>query len=193
MKKEMNLVELKKMYIGKRIEMSFTLTSAVKKGMRGYVFNVDNNGFIHVECDNGDKVRLVHGGKDIFSILDVEPMKALVVYPQKHPMILNIDNSLTTLQKIVGGLIDEIYLEDEIAIILNDEGKLIGLDLNRALFNEEGEMVDIVAGPFVICSVPMESEHFESLSDKLLSRYQDKFYYPETFFINDGIKMFRNM
>ena len=45
--------------------------------------------------------------------------------------------------------------------MLNDEGKLIGLDLNRSLWDEHGEIYDIVAGTFLV--VGLGEESFTSL------------------------------
>ena len=41
--------------------------------------------------------------------------------------------------------------------MLNDEGKLIGLDLNRSLRDEHGEIYDIVAGTFLVVGLGPES------------------------------------
>ena len=39
---------------------------------------------------------------------------------------------------------------DPVGLVLNDEGKLIGLDLNRSLRDEHGEIYDIVASTFLV-------------------------------------------
>ena len=55
-------------------------------------------------------------------------MRVLVVEPERRPEVQEIDNSLTTMQEIVGGLIQPIYPFDEpVALICNDEGKLMNL------------------------------------------------------------------
>ena len=41
--------------------------------------------------------------------------------------------------------------------VWNDEGKLIGLDLNRSLRDEHGEIYDIVAGTFLVVGLGPES------------------------------------
>ena len=52
-------------------------------------------------------------------------MNVLIVEPGKHPRLADIDESLESLQKIVGGYIEAIYpFEDEIAIICDEESKL---------------------------------------------------------------------
>ena len=104
-------------------------------------------------------------------------MKVLVIEPLKEPYVKEMDGKLKTLQGFVGGLIQVLYpFEDEhIALICNDEGKLLGLPLNRALRNSRGEIYDIVSGTFVLCSAPPDSESFESLSDEQIQKYIKKF------------------
>ena len=104
-------------------------------------------------------------------------MNALVIEPMKEPYVKEMDENLKTLQGFLGGLIQVLYpFEDEhIALICNDEGKLLGLPLNRALRNKRGEIYDIVSGTFLICSAPPESENFESLSDEQIRKYMKEF------------------
>lgn len=53
------------------------------------------------------------------------------------------------MQAMVGGDIEVTYpFEDEVAIILNESGKINGLPLNRAIYTEDGDMQDIYAGDF---------------------------------------------
>lgn len=72
--------------------------------------------------------------------------------------------------------------EDDIAIVCNEEGKMNRMPLNRAITDEEGQMLDIIAGPFFICYAPLESETFESLPPDLEEKYHKKFEQPESFF-----------
>ncbi len=78
-------------------------------------------------------------------------MNVLVVEPMKKPYIKDINSGLSSLQHEVGGYIEATYpYEDLVGLICNEEGKLDGLPLNRAIYNENGEMVDIIAGTFLI-------------------------------------------
>lgn len=70
---------------------------------------------------------------------------------------------------------------DDVAIICNDEGKLMGMPLNRAICSDSGDIIDIIAGNFFVCYAPFESENFCSLSDELAKKYMDMFWLPETF------------
>ena len=72
-------------------------------------------------------------------------MKVLLVEPGKAARPVEIKNELHEMQQIVGGLIQVLYpWEDPAAIVCNDEGKLMGLPLNRVL-----EDYDVIAGTFL--------------------------------------------
>jgi hypothetical protein len=81
------------------------------------------------------------------------------------------------MQKIVGGLIQAIYpYEDkDVALVCNEEAKIIGLPLNRALYDDTGQIYDIIAGTFFLCQAPADSENFESLNDEQIKRYKEKY------------------
>ena len=109
---------------------------------------------------------------DKISVLAVEPMKA--------PYIKEIEPGLESLQKEVGGLIQAVYpYEDMVAVICNEERKMNGLPLNRAIYNDDKEMTDIIAGTFLV--VGLGEENFTSLSDGLQKKYADIFKNPEEF------------
>ena len=104
-------------------------------------------------------------------------MKILVIEPLTPPYVKEIEGGLESMQKIVGGLIQAIYPFDhpEIALVCNDEGKLNRLPLNRALFDKDGNIVDIIAGTFFLCSAPIDSEDFEGLTDEQIETYKKRF------------------
>ncbi|MBQ1992007.1 MAG: DUF3846 domain-containing protein [Clostridia bacterium] len=104
-------------------------------------------------------------------------MKILVVEPLTKPHIKEIDGSLESMQKIVGGLIQAIYpYEDkDVALVCNEEAKLIGWPLNRALYDDQGQIYDIIAGTFFLCQAPSDSENFESLTDEQINQYKEKY------------------
>lgn len=118
----------------------------------------------------------------------MENIKVLVVEPEKIPREAEIENSLESLQSIVGGYIEATYpFSDPVAIICNEEGKLQGMPLNRSLRDENGSMYDVVAGAFIVCG--LGDENFSSLSPAMLDKYKDHFRCPEVFFrTEDGIQ-----
>ena len=109
-------------------------------------------------------------------------MRVIVVEPKKKPMVQDIGSDLESMQKIVGGSIQAIYPVDEpVALICNEEGKLLNLPLNRALRDDEGNVYDIIFGTFFLCAAPPDSEHFESLTDQQVKMYMERFAVPEMF------------
>lgn len=107
-------------------------------------------------------------------------MKVVLIEPGKQAKIEEIDNGLRSMQKIVGGYIQDFPLDKNVDIICNDEGKINGLALNRALRDEDGDIYDIIAGTFFICSADQNGEYV-SLGDELLKYYKHLFFYPESF------------
>lgn len=76
-------------------------------------------------------------------------IKVLVVEPNKAPYVKEIDNTLEAKQEIVGGLIEQLISpKDDVAIILNEEGKLHNLPMNRALYGPDKQPIDIIRGTF---------------------------------------------
>lgn len=113
-------------------------------------------------------------------------MRILVVEPEHRPEVREIDGSLEAMQNIVGGLIQPIYLDDSVALICNDEGKLMNLTANRGLRNSDGQIYDIVCGTFFLCGAPPDCDHFTSLTPEQIERYRKQFYTPEMFWGMDG-------
>ena len=87
------------------------------------------------------------------------------------------------MQHLVGGYIEEYSpFDDDISIVCNDEGKIHGMPLNRAIYNEKtGELMDIVAGSFFIVGTPPGAESFQSLTQEQQMKYSKMFRYPERF------------
>ena len=111
-----------------------------------------------------------------------EKIKVLALLPMELPKEIELDNTLEAMQNFVGGLIECITLSDtgsEVTLVCNDEGKLMGLPLNRALFDDDGHIYDIVSGNFLI--VGLGEEDFTDLSPDLMEKYGEQFKYPEKF------------
>ena len=64
-------------------------------------------------------------------------------------------------------------------VVYNDDGKLMGLPLNRALRDENGQMYDAVAGTFLV--VGLGEEDFASLTPEMVQKYEQLFHQPEAF------------
>ena len=101
-------------------------------------------------------------------------IRVLKVEPNKHPEEFMLENELEAMQEAVGGYIDIVSLEGGVCILLNDEGKLIGLDGNRRIGD------DIIVGNFYVCGSNDEGD-LVSLTDEEMEKYTDMFYEPEQF------------
>ena len=107
-------------------------------------------------------------------------MTVLAVLPGKAPERMELGGSLEAMQKFVGGTIQALYpFSDPVAVVCHDEGKLMGLEHNRALRDEHGKIYDILCGPFFICG--LGEEDFTSLPEDLLQKYAKRFQNPELF------------
>ena len=107
-------------------------------------------------------------------------ISVLVVEPGKEPYAKEIDSGLESLQHEVGGYIQAVYpFEEPVAIVCNEEAKLEGLPLNRALRDEDGDIYDIVAGTFMV--VGLTDDSFGSLTPELMQQFTDHFKSPEQF------------
>ena len=103
-------------------------------------------------------------------------MKIVLVEPGKEAREAEITGSLQEMQKLVDGTIRAMYpWEDLVALVSNDEAKLIGMPFNRVL-----EDYDVIAGPFFICGI--EGDHFCSLTGEQAKTYLEKFRQPEMFY-----------
>ena len=107
-------------------------------------------------------------------------ISVLIIEPMKEPYAQEIDSGLASLQKAVGGDIEAVYpYDDPVALVCNEEGKLNGLQLNRALSTEDGEVYDIIAGTFMVTG--LTDDNFGSLSPELQQKYAELFKQPEMF------------
>ena len=101
-----------------------------------------------------------------------QEIRVLMVEPHEHPKEFLLKNTLQAMQEAVGGLIDIVGLNDDACILLNDEGKLTGLEGNRRVGN------DVIVGNFYVCG-SSEDGQLVSLSDAEMESYKERFWEPE--------------
>ena len=117
--------------------------------------------------------------------MDHEKMTVLVIEPEKKPYVKDISSGLASLQKEVGGYIQAVYpFDDPVAIICDEEAKLTGKELNRALHDEDGQIYDIVAGSFLVAG--LGEEDFCSLTPEQIKKFSDMYKTPEMFLRLNG-------
>ena len=109
-----------------------------------------------------------------------KPIEVLLVEPGQYARMTTIGSSLEDMQKVVGGYIQEApFFRDPVTLVCNEEGKISGLPLNRAIRDDDGKIIDVVAGTFFICGA--EGDHFSSIPKELQKKYEEKFKKPEAF------------
>lgn len=112
-------------------------------------------------------------------------MKGLIVFPGCKPKEIALDKDLKALQSAVEGYIEVVYpFEDPVAIICNEEGKFNGSLPNRALYDEDGEIYDIIFGTFLVVGVGIDN--FEDLDDEMTAKFRERFARPEAFYQKAG-------
>ncbi len=100
--------------------------------------------------------------------------------PGRTARTAEVGTGLEDLQKAVGGRIEAVYPFDEpVCLVCNEEGKFNGMGPNRALYDGDGQLRDIVFGPFFVCGC--RGPAFGSLTEDQLERYGRLFRLPERF------------
>ena len=90
-------------------------------------------------------------------------IKVLCVAPHEPPKEVSLENELSALQEAVSigadhrGLIEVINLDDKVCVIMNEEGKLLGLSPNRRWGS------DILCGVFYVMG---QDRHGNFTSDR---------------------------
>lgn len=85
-------------------------------------------------------------------------MTAIIKNPGQPAFTRQIDNELSALQDLVGGYIQTVYLPHGVIMIVNEEGKLMGLKPNFRLEH------DLIVGTAVFVSA--DGEEFAGLSER---------------------------
>lgn len=108
------------------------------------------------------------------------------IQPNEEAKITLIDPSLESLQNMVNGYIEMFYpFPEEVAIICNDEGKYNGSLPNRAIYDANGEIMDIIFGSFLIVGIGEDGE-FTSLTEEQQKHYYEMFKSRETMVYENG-------
>ena len=111
-------------------------------------------------------------------------IRAIIKRPdEEYGHVSYISDTLENLQRTVGGYIETVTIASDMAIICNEEGKILGMPLNRSV-RMEGQIVDIIAGTFFICDC--SGSNFGSLSQEQQQKYLRMFKYPERFLKING-------
>ena len=181
----MNVEKLREMYPEgtKIILQEMQGESQMPYGLKGTVTHVDDAGQIHMRWENGSSLALNVEVDTFKKIEPKEKISVVLVEPGKYPKLVEIEDTLEAMQETVDGYIEEYMpFDDEVAIVCNEEGKVNGLPLNRAVYGKDKEILDIIAGKFFIAYAPAEAENFQNMPEELANKYLENFKYPERFY-----------
>lgn len=71
-------------------------------------------------------------------------MRVVYKVPGEHASVIEIPNNLRLLQELVGGYIETVPYNSDAIMIVNEEGKILGLEPNVLLGN------DVVVGNLIV-------------------------------------------
>jgi hypothetical protein len=100
---------------------------------------------------------------------EAKAIRVLVFAPEQAPEISVIDGSLESMQKIVGGLVEFVTLDDKFSLVCNEEGKVLGLPTNRYV----PVLRDVVCGTFFVVKNDDDNELIDSV-DYELSMFEER-------------------
>ena len=126
-----------------------------------------------------------------FSKVDFDPDEA-EPFKENKIKVLMVEPGKKAYEKEIGTILQELYsardceciqtfypYEDLVVIVCDDEGKINGGRPNRAIYGEDGKMMDIICGKFFICDC--STSEFKSLPDDMMQKYKKQFLLPERF------------
>ncbi len=126
-----------------------------------------------------------------FSKVEFEPKEA-EPYKDEKIKVLMVEPGKKAYEKEIGTSLEEMYAaldcdciqtfypyEDLVVIVCDDEGKINGGRPNRAIYGEDGKMMDVICGKFFIADCSTSS--FKSLPDDMMEKYKKQFLMPERF------------
>ena len=116
-------------YTGRSLSVSDVVEIRESDTLKPGFYFVDSIGFKKISFDKSLCKEPTQAHENRISVLLVEP--------DRYPRMIEIDDTLEAMQAVVGGNIEEYMpFEDEVAIVCHEEGKLIGLPPNRAVYAE---------------------------------------------------------
>ena len=116
-------------YTGRSLSVSDVVEISESDTLKPGFYFVDSIGFKKISFDKSLCKEPTQAHENRISVLLVEP--------DRYPRMIEIDDTLEAMQAVVGGNIEEYMpFEDEVAIVCHEEGKLIGLPPNRAIYAE---------------------------------------------------------
>ena len=137
-----------------------------------------NPGFYFCDTVGFKKVDFDVSG--VTEVTNCETIKVILLEPNKLARTVEIGTELEDYQSIVNGSIEIFYpFAEEVCMVVNEEGKINGMPLNRAVYDRDNNMIDIIAGTAFICDC--STEKLKGLSEEQQKKYLQLFKFPERF------------
>ncbi|MDO4500868.1 MAG: DUF3846 domain-containing protein [Erysipelotrichaceae bacterium] len=103
-------------------------------------------------------------------------INAVQVNVNERPKVISIEDDLDEYQRIVGGFIDFIQIDDDedVNVIINDEGKLMGLDINKLIYHNN-DLIDVLVGNLLVVGVDNLTGNVVDLPKEKIDYYMNYF------------------
>ena len=119
--------------------------------------------------------------------MKLDKIEVIWVQPECAPEVIEIDNDLESMQKLVGGNIEEcVVYADGVVLIANEESKFWNLPFNRAVYDSDDYVDDIIHGSFFLCYGPVDSMEYSSVPEDLQEKYIKEFKDVESYEIDEN-------
>ena len=87
-------------------------------------------------------------------------MQVVIKYPREAPMVTDIPTTLEALQEAVGGYIETVTVAEDLCLLCNEEGRILGLEPNCSIFGVH------FVGP--VLAVGVRGDDFTGISDEYI-------------------------
>ena len=125
--------------ITETLQKSITVEAATREEAQAMVEEMWDKGDVVLDADHFVSAEFsCNDGQEIEAD---KPIEVLLVEPGQYARMTTIGSSLEDMQKVVGGYIQEApFFRDPVTLVCNEEGKISGLPLNRAIRDDDGKI-----------------------------------------------------
>jgi hypothetical protein len=107
-----------------------------------------------------------------------ESIKVVIVPPNQKAQVAEIDQSLDSIQQIIGGCPQFLCpFDDPVFLICNEDRHMIELPFCRLI--ESQDCATAITGTFIIAAIGDGINKFTSLPEEFADKYNNKFLFPE--------------
>lgn len=164
--------------ISEMLEKTVSIEAETKEEAEQLIEEMWKDGDIILDADDFVGVEYQsNNGKEIEKANELE---VLLVEPGQYARTVTVEAGLSSMQNLVGGYIEALhYFDEPVVLVCNEEGKINSSELNRAIKDDNGKILDIVAGTFFICGE--KDDELTSLPPEHREKFEKMFKNPEAF------------